>query len=293
MVNFVPKPETADAKRPCDISMMRVGGRMLRVAVWKAEPLKDEVPGRPILFFNGIGANIEVMAPLAEWFPDRDIVTFDMPGVGKSPSPLFPYWPPTMAWRMTRLLDKLGYDKVDVMGVSWGGGMAQQLAFQHPSRVGKVVLAATSAGMIMVPGRFASLMKMASPRRYVDPEYMKQNFLALYGGEGGGSDAHASRLAPPSQRGYLYQLFAMIGWTSAFFLPLLRQKTLILMGDADNIVPIANGHILSTLIPRARLEIVPGGGHLFLVSRAGEVAPLIDAFLREPDAGEETDRSAA
>jgi poly(3-hydroxyalkanoate) depolymerase len=198
-----------------------------------------------------------------------------------------------MAWRMTRLLDNLGYDKVDVMGVSWGGGMAQQFAFQHPSRVCKVILAATSAGMVMVPGRFASLSKMASPRRYIDPEYMKQNFMTLYGGESGGSSDHVSRLAPPSQLGYLYQLFAMIGWTSVFFLPLLRQKTLILMGDADNIVPVANGHILSTLIPRARLEIVPGGGHLFLVSRAGEVAPLIEAFLREPDSDKEPRRRAA
>lgn len=279
------KSEAAGGKRECEISMMDVGGRTLRVAVWKAKAAKGDAANRPILFFNGIGANIELMAPLADWLPGRDVIAFDMPGIGKSPKPLFPYRPSSMAWRMTRLLDKLGYDKVDVMGVSWGGGMAQQFAFQHPSRVGKVILAATSAGMVMVPGRFASLSKMASPRRYIDPQYMEQNFRALYGGESEGAGGHASRLSAPSRLGYLYQLFAMIGWTSAFFLPLLKQKTLVLMGDADNIVPLANGHILSALIPRARLEIIPGGGHLFLVSRASEVVPLIEAFLSEPEAG--------
>jgi poly(3-hydroxyalkanoate) depolymerase len=292
-VSMASKSEAPAGMREFETSMMSVGGRTLRVAVWKAKPAKSAAAHRPILFFNGIGANIELMTPLADWFPDRDVVTFDMPGVGKSPAPLFPYRPSSMAWRMTRLLDKLGYDKVDVMGVSWGGGMAQQFAFQHPSRVGKVILAATSAGMVMVPGRLASLSKMASPRRYIDPEYMQRNFRTLYGGETEGAGDHASRLSAPSRLGYLYQLFAMIGWTSAFFLPLLRQKTLVLMGDADNIVPLANGHILSTLIPRARLEIVPGGGHLFLVSRAKEVAPLIEAFLNEPDSGMSPHRSAA
>jgi pimeloyl-ACP methyl ester carboxylesterase len=67
-----------------------------------------------------------------------------------------------------------------------------------------------------------------------------------------------------------------------WFLPFLRAKTLILMGDADRIVPPVNGSILASLMPNARLEIVPGG-HLFLISRANDVVPMIKAFLTEPD----------
>jgi poly(3-hydroxyalkanoate) depolymerase len=261
--------------------VIRVGGRDLRVAVWKAKA--GAKPERPLLFFNGIGANIEAMSPLADWFTDRDIVTYDMPGVGQSPEPVLPYRPWMMAHLTARLLDKLGIDKVDVMGVSWGGGMAQQFAFQCASRVGKVILAATSAGMLMVPGDFKTLSKLASPKRYVDPGYMLKNFQMLYGGDGSGAGGHVGRITAPTRRGYLYQLGAMLGWTSAWFLPFLKQKVLILMGDADKIVPVVNGRILSALIPRARLEIVPGGGHLFLVSRAAEVAPMIAAFLAEAD----------
>jgi poly(3-hydroxyalkanoate) depolymerase len=275
---------TPHGARPGEVELVRLGGRTIRAARWRAHPKSGQKPKRPLLFFNGIGANIELMTPLADWFPERDILTFDMPGVGHSPSPVLPYRPWMMARFTAKLLEKYHYDVVDVMGVSWGGGMAQQFAFQHPRRVGKVVLAATSAGMVMVPGDVASLSKMAHPRRYMDPDYLKRNFQELYGGETDGSGDHVERIKSPSRIGYLYQLAAMAGWTSAYWLPFLRQKTLILMGDKDRIVPLINGRILHTLIPRARLEVVPGGGHLFLVSRARDVAPVISTFLDEPDA---------
>ena len=270
----------ATARTP-RIEILRVGGRRLRVAIFPART--PDANRRPILFFNGIGANIEIMAPMAEWLPDQDIITFDMPGVGGSPDPTFPYRPWSMALRATRLLDKLGYrGKVDVMGVSWGGGLAQQFAFQHPDRTGKLILAATSAGMLMAPGDPRALAKMADPRRYVDPAFMRRNFEALYG-DANAEEGHISRLKPPSRVGYLYQLSAMLGWTSAFYLPLLRCRTLVLMGEQDRIVPMINGKFLARLIPRARLETVPGG-HLFLVSQPDHVFPKITAFLSEDDA---------
>ena len=269
----------AQAGREPLIQQLRAGGRQLRVAVWSAS--QGLTPKRPLLFFNGIGANIELMAPLAAWFPDRDLITFDMPGVGGSPKPTAPYRPCIMAWTAARVLDKLGYAKVDVMGVSWGGGLAQQFAFQHPRRTGRLILAATSAGMLMVPGDPRALSKMANPQRYIDPEFMRKNFETLYGGENIGADGHIGRISPPTRTGYLYQLGAMAGWTSVPFLPLLKAPTLIMMGDDDRIVPVINGQFLARLIPKASLEIIPGGGHLFLVSHAAEVVPRIREFLDE------------
>jgi poly(3-hydroxyalkanoate) depolymerase len=272
--------QTTPAHRAPEIELVRIGGRTLRVAHWKTEKPR----GRPILFFNGIGANIELMTPLGDWIADRDIFTFDMPGVGRSPSSVLPYRPWMIARLAARLLDHYRIDKVDVMGVSWGGGMAQQFTFQHGRRVGKLILAATSAGTIMAPGNPQALAKMAHPRRYIDPDYMKENFALLYGGDTAGADDHVAKLHPPSRMGYLYQLSCMIGWTSLPFLPFVRHKTLILMGDQDQIVPVVNGRILESFLPNARLEIVKGGGHLFLVSRAAEVVPTMLAFLNGPDA---------
>ena len=272
------------------IEIVKAGGRQLRVAVWQA---REASSLRAMLFFNGIGANIELMAPLADWFPDRDLITFDMPGVGGSPKPVTPYRPWSMAWTATQILDQLGYGQVDVMGVSWGGGLAQQFALQYPKRTGHLVLCATSAGMLMVPGDMKALSKMADPKRYIDPEFMRKNFETLYGGETVGSDGHIGRIMPPSRAGYLYQLLAMIGWTSAPFLPLMKVPTLVMMGDDDRIVPVINGKILARLIPNAKLEIVPGGGHLFLVSRAADVMPKIRAFLNGAEVAAKPVRRAA
>src|SRR5690348_13486505 len=98
--------------------------------------------------------------------------------------------------------------------------------------------------MLMVPGNLKSLSKMANPQRYIDPGFMLKNFQALYGGGADGAEHHSARITAPTARGYLYQLAAMLGWTSAWFLPFLKQKVLILMGDHDKIVPVVNGKIL-------------------------------------------------
>ena len=270
--------------KTAEVSLETVGGRTLRVARWRLDMESEHLP---VLFFNGIGANIEAVAPLAEALDDRGFVMFDMPGVGGSPDPLVPYNTATMAWTTTLLLDRLKLEQVDVMGVSWGGAMAQHFALQHPKRTRRLVLCATSAGMIMVPGNVGALSKMANPRRYVDAAFMEKHFRTLYGGAlGEASGGHIARLKPPSRRGYLYQLLAMLGWTSAPALPFMKKPTLILMGDDDQIVPLANGKILDTLIPNSELHVLEGGGHLFLLSHADQSVSAIRAFLDAPEAEE-------
>ena len=274
------------------VEMMDVGGRTLRVAHWRLDEPSDHPP---LLFFNGIGANIEAVAPLAEMLTERAFVMFDMPGTGESPDPTVPYNPFTMTWTATQILDRLGLEEVDVMGVSWGGAMAQHYALQYPGRTRRLVLVATTAGMLMVPGNPAALTKMANPRRYIDPTFMTEHFQTLYGGvdKDGAShqkDSHIGRLKPPSPRGYFYQLIAMLGWTSLPALPFMSKEVLIMMGDDDQIVPLINGKILNTAIRNSRLEVIEGGGHLFLLTHADESVAALREFLDAPD-GE--DRAAA
>ena len=271
---------------------IEAGGRSLRVAHWRLDEPSDHPP---ILFFNGIGANIEAVAPLAERLTERGFVMFDMPGVGESPEPTLPYNPFSMCWTATQVLDALGIDTVDVMGVSWGGAMAQHFALQHPKRTRRVVLAATTAGMLMVPGKLGALSKLADPRRYIDPEFMNEHFMTLYGGltkRPGSKADHIGRLKPPTPRGYFYQLIAMLGWTSLPALPFLDKQVLIMMGGEDSIVPPVNGKILATAIRNSRLEIFDDGGHLFLLTHAAESVALLREFLNEPDSAAELARAA-
>jgi poly(3-hydroxyalkanoate) depolymerase len=257
-------------------SMETVDGRTLRVAVWRASKATTKLP---MLFFNGIGANIEAMAPMAELLDDRDFITFDMPGIGGSPDPVVPYNALLMARIAALLLDRFEMPIVDVMGVSWGGAMAQQFALQNSTRTNKLILVATSAGMLMVPGNPAALVKMADPRRYIDPDFMAKHFKTLYGGMVGNKAEHIGRITPPSKTGYFYQLMAMMGWTSAPFLPFMKTETLIMMGDDDQIVPLANGKFLNFLIPNSELFVVENGGHLFLLSHVEQSISAIRAFL--------------
>lgn len=261
------------------IRSVEVGDQRLRIAI---RPGNGEGP--PLLLCNGIGASLELIEPLVAALDGVETIAFDAPGAGGSPRPILPYRFWNLACLIARLLDQLGYREVDALGVSWGGGLAQQFAIQYPSRCRKLILAATSAGALMVPGRPSVIRKLLSPRRYFDPSYLARIAPEIYGGEYrhnpdfARSYAHERQARQPDWLGYYYQLFAALGWTSLPWLPLLRQPTLVLAGSDDPIAPVINARILASLIPQAQLHII-NSGHLFLVTRAQEVAPVIRQFL--------------
>jgi len=262
------------------IRTIDVNGQLLRVGV---KPGSDASP--PLLVFNGIGANLELLEPFVAALDDVRVIAFDVPGVGGSPAPLVPYRFSTLSVLADRLLARLGHDgPVDALGVSWGGALAQQFARLYPVRCRRLVLAATSPGVVMVPGRPSVLAKLAGPRRYTDPGYLSRIGADLYGGAYRRDPAmlaeHGRHIQPPRGRGYLYQLLAATGWTSLPWLHALRQPTLVLHGNDDPIVPLVNARILAARIRRAELHVIDDG-HLFLVARADEVAPMVKRFLRQ------------
>jgi poly(3-hydroxyalkanoate) depolymerase len=259
--------------------MVTVGGRSLRVAV------RGGIGGwSPLLLCNGIGASLELLQPFVDALdPRREIIRFDMPGIGGSPAPVVPYHLWTLAPLLSGLLDQLGHQQADVLGLSWGGGLAQQFAVRCPSRVRRLVLAATSPGALMVPGHPRALLRMLTPRRHRGHGYAPGIAGELYGGSVRDDHRLARELLhtttrPVTTRGYHYQLLATAGWTSLPLLPLIRPPTLILAGDDDPIIPQLNARILHRLIPRSELTIYHGG-HLDLVTEAGHLAPLVEAFL--------------
>jgi poly(3-hydroxyoctanoate) depolymerase len=259
------------------LRFVEVDGVRLRVAV--------RGTGQPLLLLMGIGANLEMWAPFESALDGFQTITVDAPGTGGSSGYRWPRRMPGLARTMADLVDALGYERVDVLGVSFGGVLAQQLARTAPDRVRRLVLAATGPGLGGVPGSPAVLWRMATPRRYVQPDYFRRIAGQLYGG-GARQDPDAllhGSLArfthPPSVAGYAAQLFAITGWTSIPWLRTLRQPTLVVSGDDDPIVPLVNGRILACLLPDARLHVVPGGGHLFLLERPVETAAVVERFL--------------
>src|SRR6478672_2071496 len=194
------------------IGLREVGGQTLRVGIRPGDKSRT-----PLLLFNGIGANIELVEPFLESLDGPEAIIFDVPGVGGSPAPGLPYRPWTLARLSAQLLDQLGYDHVDVLGVSWGGAIAQQFAFQQAKRCRRLILAATSPGHLMVPGRLSVQLKMATPRRYKDPDYMRRFAGDIYGGAFRNSPDLARGLLRhvrwSSDYGYYLQLIAVVGWS--------------------------------------------------------------------------------
>src|SRR3546814_8223949 len=121
------------------ISTEHVYGRSLRVARWR-----EGAPGTPLLFLNGIGADIAAAAPLLAQIDGREVWTLDMPGVGGSPDALLPYGAPTIAAVVVEIADRLGHKAIDVAGFSWGGALAQQDAIPFPGRVRRLMSMATT-----------------------------------------------------------------------------------------------------------------------------------------------------
>lgn len=257
---------------------MQVKGRDVRVRVRPGE-------GTPLVMFNGIGASLELLQPFVDALdPSIPVIRFDVPGVGASELPRKPYVFATLARQVGDLLDALGVQKVDVLGISWGGGLAQQFAFQNPRRCRRLVLVATATGFPMVPAHPRVLVRMLTPRRYRDPKYAAEIAPMLYGGQLRDDPGVAARFLAghsrlASGRGYALQLLAGLGWSSIPLLPLIRQPALIVAGDDDPLIPLANAKLMHSLLPHSQLHVYHDG-HLALITRANELAPRIAAFLR-------------
>ena len=222
----------------------------------------------PLLLLMGLGGNLEMWQPLRRLLEEgggMPTVAVDVPGTGGSPATLLPLPMPLVGWLATRLLDALELNEVDVLGLSWGGLLAQQLAVMNPRRVRRLVLINTNFGVGSVPGRptalqgaleqYRSRMGIASARDAASSSTHPQNPNTC--------PRTGTRSArPPSRRGLYWQILTGATWSSIGFLPLLSPPTLVLAGGDDTVCPPVNARILARLIPRARLQVVPGAGHL-------------------------------
>jgi pimeloyl-ACP methyl ester carboxylesterase len=261
------------------VSDVALAGRRWRVAA--RLPSGD---GRtPLLLCNGIGVNWQAFEPLLAALGDRPLVAFDAPGVGASQAPARPYTLAGLAEQVQALLAALGVHRYDVLGVSWGGALAQQLALLGGSRCRRAVLAATSTGALSFPGRIGALLQLADAGRFHGTKAGRARELAqAYGGRVRNDLAALAdfqrRLLPPSAEGYRCQLAAVAGWTSLPWLPWLQQHTLLLAGRDDPLVPLPNAWLMHGLLRRSSLHVVDDG-HLLLHTGAAELGPRIATFL--------------
>lgn len=257
--------------------LMRIGGAEIFV--------RDIGEGRPVLLINGIGANVTMWGPLERAMSGLRIVSFDAPGTGRSRTPVVPFTMPRLATLAEDLLDRLELPQADVVGYSFGGAVAQQLALQAPERVRRLVLAATLPGWGGVPGQLAAMLSMGTPLRYYSRNFYERTAGTIAGGRARYDRAHVRRLwreralHAPSPTGYAQQLWAMTMWTCLARLGDITPPTLILAGDDDPLVPLSNAMMMAARIPDARLSISADEGHFLLLDETSSALERIYSFL--------------
>jgi pimeloyl-ACP methyl ester carboxylesterase len=247
--------------------------------------------GEPVLLVMGHGQPAtgwwRTVPVLAERFR---VLAFDNRGSGRSGRPRGPYAVSQLVSDALAVLDAAGETSAHVYGVSLGGMVAQELALRAPERVRSLVLGATTAG----------------GRAHEPPDEETLDFLRRHGAmppeEGVWAsipyvygpatlERAATRVAedveqrlrfPVDRDGYRAQLAAATMHDTSARLAAVRAPALVLHGDADRIVPVANGRRLAERLPRARFLALAGAGHLYLTD-APEADDAVARFLGGPE----------
>ncbi|MDA3921881.1 MAG: alpha/beta fold hydrolase [Salinisphaera sp.] len=252
-----------------------VDGECLQVAVTEGQ-------GRPLVICNNFLANLDVLAGVCTALTPPTLC-FDMPGIGGSDDVGRMRRMPALARLLEQLIGEFDYPEIDLMGIGWGGLLAQRYVRDYGARVRRLVLIATSAGPLMFPGRVSSLRRLALPRGLSTLAVDGRDARELFGGrridECSDIVEALKRAGTPTRRGYGAQIYALSGATSLAWLHRLSVPTLILAGDDDPIVPMVNARVLSLLIPRSTLSVMRGAGHWLLLERTDEAARRIEEFL--------------
>ena len=270
--------------RPLRVETVKVRGAELRTATRAGSRNRP-----PLIILNGIGARLEALRGFTDVLdPQIGVILFDIPGVGGSAKPLMPFRLSDLARMMAELLEYFEYPQADVFGVSWGGALAQQFAHDYPVHCRRLILGSTAAGaMTMIPGNPLTMMTAMNPMRFLQRDYIENNAMRMYGGRLRDDPQALAGLSEHLMGGggagigaMMYQMMALMGWSSLPWLHRLQQPTLVSAGKDAPIVPPVNGQLLAKRIPNARFELVDCG-HLFVLTLAVEIAAMVDGFLSE------------
>ncbi len=243
--------------------------------------------GHPILFLHGIGSSRGgFSAQLAHFGRTRWCLAPDAPGYADSDDD------PAIASldhyvdRYLDLLDTVGSERADVVGVSWGGVVAARLAATHPGRVGRLVLADTSRGSAIDPDRAAAMRSRpdvlgsegaADFARGRAPRLLSPTAPADLIDEVAADMAAAIRLP-----GYGQAAASMADTDHTALLATISVPTLVVVGEADVVCPPAEALILTDLVPGASLVTIPEAGHLANRERPEAFNRAVETFLDGP-----------
>lgn len=247
--------------------------------------------GPRVLFFNGSGASIESSGPLIGALArTMQVLVHDQRGLGRSSVPDGPYTMAQYAADGMALLRHVGWDRCTVIGISFGGMVAQEFAVTWPQAVEKLVLLCTSPGgeagasyplheLAALPAEVALARRM----ELIDSRFVDSGWVASRPVESaivqGMKDGAAVPKSDERRRGEMLQLQARTGHDVASRLGAVACPTLVMAGRYDGIAPVQNSEQITARIPGAVMSVYEGG-HLFTAQDPRAMAD-IRAFVAD------------
>jgi 3-oxoadipate enol-lactonase len=245
----------------------------------------EEGAGEPILLIMGHRWTHEMWHEISPTLSETHrVIMFDNRGVGQSDKPAGPYTAAQMAGDAIAVLDAAGVQRAHIYGASMGGQIAQEVALLAPERVISLILGCTAAG---APDKFPRWQQMVMwPSYWANPSeasLAKMVKSKIYGPaatpEGIASDMAVFGKQKNNRRGLIAQAHAVFDFDSLDRVGKITAPTLILHGDHDKNVPLAWGRELADAIPNARIEVLPGAGHLYMTGRSKEANEAVLSFV--------------
>lgn len=247
-----------------------------------------EGQGPPLLLIAGLGANSSSWAVTKPLLTAKfTCITFDNRGVGRSDVPAGPYTIDQMADDAAGLIRHLGHEAVMAVGWSLGGSVLQALLIRNGDLVSRaVLLSAFPSYTELQQGWLDCLLCL---RQSGVPAEAQAMFGMAWGFTGKMLVDHAALAAaarlgaaapyPTSFEGFAAQAHGLRRYDSRPLLPTVKTPTLVLVGAEDVLTPVSQSIEMAQLIPDARLQVLPRGGHGMAVEYAAETAAAITAFL--------------
>lgn len=251
------------------------------------DPRRTDAP--PVLLINGIGAHTRMWGLMERTLTPARVISFDAPGAGRSSTPRGVISVRRLAELAAAVLDHAQVEKADAIGYSMGGIILQQLLADYPSRVRRGVLIGTSPGIGAVYGPTLSLLNVSTPVRFLSDRLYLRSVGSLVGGRARNDQQWVEDHLPvrllhrPSLTGYSRQVASLATWSGLPLLGRIRHPVLVVAGDDDPLSPVANAKILTHLLPNARLQVVPGEGHLMPLDDTSIAPPMVREFLLAAD----------
>jgi pimeloyl-ACP methyl ester carboxylesterase len=241
--------------------------------------------GEPLLLIQGLsGTHLSWGEPfLSQLESDFECIAFDNRGIGNSGAAPEPFTIAELAADALAVLDAAGHQTAHVLGISMGGMTAQELALAAPERLRTLILGCTYCGG---PGSSRIAPEDAAPLlEAIASGDQDQVFQASYevnlspgfrAEESHYAEFTAMAGALPARRQTVQlQLGAVAGHDTNARIGEIAAPTLVIHGSEDEMIPVANGELIASLIPGARLEILDRVGHMFWWEQPERAAELI------------------